>query len=146
MNVNKTSTCLALAVLLSACGGTSGSGGSSDGLGDGSTEVRSTADLQTTAEFELKSTEALELEVSVAALADERAYLYVCQKKDTSTLNYDRCLVKTPMSGGQYSGTFTLGNDIETLGLEVWTYDPADDPDQHSWSRSVHGMNWTVSL
>lgn len=140
-------------VVASGCGGTSG--GSSD-EGNNLTpspaptptpepEAKSTADLQTTAEFEFSSTEVLTLDLDIARLANERGYLYVCQKKDTSTLNYDRCLVKTPISNGQYDGTFTLGNDIETLGLEVWTYNPDDEPVQYSWARSKDGMSWNVS-
>ena len=138
-------------VVASGCGGTSG--GSSDEGNNltpnptptPSPEVTSTAELQTTAEFEFSSTEALTLDLDIVRLASERGYLYVCQKKDANTLNYDRCLVKTPISNGQYDGTFTLGNDIETLGLEVWTYDPADEPDSYSWARSKDGMTWTVT-
>lgn len=145
MNTYQISACVALAMLLSACGGTSGGSSSSDDSSGGGSEVRSTADLKTEPEFELKSTATLQLDINIAKLADERAYLYVCQKKDTNTLNYDRCLVKTPISGGQYSGTFTLGNDVETLGAEVWTYDPSDDPDPYSWARSKDGMSWNIS-
>jgi hypothetical protein len=117
-----------------ACGGTSNDD-----------DAKSSADLKVDPNFELKSTGLLKLDVDLASLANERAYLYVCQRKDTTTLNYDRCLVKTPISEGQYSGTFTLGNDTETLGLEVWTYNPDDEPVQYSWARSKDGMSWNVS-
>ncbi len=134
-------------ILLAACGGTSSSSSDSSDSDQngGNTTIQSTADLKTEPEFELKSTATLQLDINITQLADERAYLYVCQRKDTTTLNYDRCLVKTPISEGQYSGTFTLGNDIETLGLEVWTYNPDDEPVQYSWARSKDGMSWNVS-
>ena len=129
-------TCLLVSttILMVACGGTSNDD-----------DAKSSADLKVDPNFELKSTGLLKLDVDLASLANERAYLYVCQRKDTTTLNYDRCLVKTPISQGQYDGTFTLGNDIETLGLEVWTYNPDDEPVQYSWARSKDGMNWNVS-
>lgn len=139
------SGCFLLAVLLGACGGTSGSSSSSDNTGGSDTDVRSTADIKTEAEFELKSTASLQVTVNLSELVGQRAYLYICQKQDVSTLNYDRCLVKTPMSDGQYSGTFTLGNEIETLGMEVWSYDPAEEPRPYSWARSQSGMTWDVS-
>jgi|GEM_PF-4042339 len=129
-------TCLLVSttILMVACGGTSNDD-----------DAKSSADLKVDPNFELKSTGLLKLDVDLASLANERAYLYVCQRKDTTTLNYDRCLVKTPISEGQYSGTFTLGNDTETLGLEVWTYNPDDEPVQYSWARSKDGMSWNVS-
>ncbi|MFL0807917.1 MAG: hypothetical protein K6L60_11585 [Oceanobacter sp.] len=129
-------TCLLVSttILMVACGGTSNDD-----------DAKSSADLKVDPNFELKSTGLLKLDVDLASLANERAYLYVCQRKDTTTLNYDRCLVKTPISQGQYDGTFTLGNDTETLGLEVWTYNPDDEPVQYSWARSKDGMSWNVS-
>jgi len=129
-------TCLLVSttILMVACGGTSNDD-----------DAKSSADLKVDPNFELKSTGLLKLDVDLASLANERAYLYVCQRKDTTTLNYDRCLVKTPISEGQYSGTFTLGNDTETLGLEVWTYNPDDEPVQYSWARSKDGMSWNVN-
>ena len=129
-------TCLLVSttILMVACGGTSNDD-----------DAKSSANLKVDPNFELKSTGLLKLDVDLASLASKRAYLYVCQRKDTTTLNYDRCLVKTPISNGQYDGTFTLGNDIETLGLEVWTYNPDDEPVQYSWARSKDGMSWNVS-
>jgi len=139
---------LASAVFLAACGGTSGSSSSSSddsSSGGSATDIQSTADLITEPGFELNSTAALQIDITVSALANERAYLYLCEKEDTDTLNYEQCLVKTPMSGGEYSATFTLGNDVETLGLEIWTYDPTDEPDQYSWTRSEDGLDWSIS-
>ena len=159
MNVYRMFVYLFFAAILSACGGTSETSpaddnpaGSDSSISDNTPEpepepvIKSTADLKTTAEFELKSTETLELVLSIAGLPEQRAYLYVCHLETNETLDRGRCLVKTPILDGAYSGTFNVGNDVEGLGLEVWSYVPNAEPVQHFWSRSEDTMNWTVSL
>ncbi len=137
-------SCIFLATFLTACGGTSSSSGTSSSPGT-TTDATSTAQLVTEREYTLSANAVLDVSVAMSTLASERSYLYICHKTDDGSLDRERCLIKTPMANGQYNGTFTLGNDVEALGMEVWQYDPDAVPSTYSWARTDNGMSWNVS-
>lgn len=164
---------LIVTTYLTACGGGGGgsSSGGSAGASDSSTaepeetiepvditeenvdsqgesEVRpdpvSTKDLVVTEEFELRSTGPLLVEVSIPELQYTRSYVNICRKNESGTgLDYNSCLLNTPLKNGELSVELLLGNETNSLDMEVWQYDPAIQPLAFEWTREG-GMVWRV--
>jgi len=156
MKINNIVLSCMLPLSLIACGGGGGSDSSAPAAPDTSqtepeeTPVEpvvevNTVDVVASEDFLVKSTAELTLSIEIADLRFERAYLNLCHQTDSAEIDYNNCIVKTPLKNGMFEKTITIGHDVDQLELQVWRYDPTAEPYTYVWVRDGEAsMNWSV--
>ena len=149
---------LAMFVMLSACGSGSGSGGGGGGGGGGVSksvdnkpvQTNDLAYLNAAQDNELVSVTELDIEVLVNA---GRSFLSICdglaEEFNVNTLDYDRCILRTPLDDSFKTFTLKLPNHVDKLVAIVWFYEAGKPPLVKHWQRTtpeiVMDATWRVS-
>ena len=102
-----------------------------------------TSELTTTEEFLIKSTAELTIDVSISELAYQRAYINVCHSTVDNQIDYSNCVIQKPLNDGSINNQVTIGNEVDSLHMEVWTYDVDSIPRSFTWKRD-YGFDWVV--
>ncbi len=149
-----------LIILCHGCGGSSepNSGSSTSDVNtniqnqdaDVAEEENSSEAVYTTSEdvvahvdFLFNSVATLHINVAIKSLMYRRAYINICHTDAYEELQYDDCLLNSPLRRGQIISDLTIANGVETLGMEIWVYSEGDEPLRFTWSRN-DGLAWIV--
>ena len=143
-------TFLLIAVLISVvgCGGGSGSGsGSGSGGNDASSNnssgtiqgpPQSLDELRISRENELSTVAELNVEVQINA---SKSFLSICdipgEELDVGRVNYEKCILRTPIDNNLNAFKITLPNHIDSLVAIVWFYETGRQPLVQRWQRIV---------
>ncbi len=128
-------------------GGTGGSNtGNADGTGNSVNQVQEMKDLSIARANELRAVTELNIEVRVTAA---RSYLSICPDPGAeitvSSLDYDSCLVRSPLDGSSRSFTLDLPNHVDQLVAILWFYDAGKQPLIQRWQRNSGGSFATTA-
>tara|TARA_B100000767_G_scaffold244626_1_gene243027 strand:+ start:205 stop:507 length:303 start_codon:yes stop_codon:yes gene_type:complete len=99
--------------------------------------------LTTTEDFLIQSTTELNINVSISELAYQRAYINVCYSTLDNKIDYSNCIIQKPLIEGILSNQVIIGNQVDTLHMEVLIYDVNSVPRTFTWERS-DGLDWSV--
>ncbi len=80
------------------------------------------------------------LDIDLAADVPDKTYLTVCRSysaaADSGFLSdYEHCLLRTAVRGGQYRGRVEVPNDVTELAVTVWSFDPVQAVRAVTWER-----------
>ena len=98
-------------------------------------------DLTVSADNELRSITQLRIDVSELINANKRAYLSICSdpgeinNSAAISMQYNNCLLRSPLDPGRTDFTLTLPNHIGNLIAIVWYFDTAQ-PRIFRWQRA----------
>ncbi len=162
MFISKKTAIVMLVLLLAACGGGGSGGGSDTSSSDSSSQQNTTSNqveestpetstpeattmLVTSEDFTLETTAKLSVDVTIKALDGERAYVNICHTNGDGNIDYSNCLVKTPLTNGEYTSDVTIGNEVQVLAMQVWRYSETDEPINFLWQRS-NGLLWSINI
>jgi len=140
------STFLLIAVLTSVagCGGGSGSesesGGNDASSNDSSVTIQdpqqSLDELRISKKNELSTVAELNVEVQINA---SKSFLSICDipggELDADTVNYEKCILRTPIDNNLNAFKIILPNHIDSLVAIVWFYETGRQPLVQRWQR-----------
>ena len=142
-----------LAVLMSACGGGGGDNADTTAGSNGTSSSPpvttpppvppapvGAAAIEVPDGFDFASSTTLPVTVSLSGVAPAKAYLTVCRNTPAGA-DYDRCLLRTPLSGGRYDGEIQVPNHVDSLTAIVWSFTPASVVRSIEWQRSGEGLD-----
>ncbi len=101
-------------------------------------------DLVTSETFLLDSKRNVALSIDISELYNSRAYLNICHTKKDGNLDYQNCLIRGPLKDGKHKGEIELGNEVEHLAMEIWTYETSEEPITSNW-HNTNDNKWTVT-
>ena len=139
-------TFLLIAILTAVvgCGGGSGSGsGGNDASSNNSSGTiqgppQSLDELRISKKNELSTVAELNVEVQINA---SKSFLSICDipggDLDVDTVNYERCILRTPIDNSLNAFKITLPNHIDSLVAIVWFYETGRQPLVQRWQRIV---------
>lgn len=158
MFINKILLIATSAFLIVACGGGGGSteapaseietnSGSSESTEETTTEnnPETTTMLVTGEEFLLETNADISINIVIRELFGQRAYVNICHTDTEGNIDYTDCIVKTPLTNGEYMSVITIGNEVEELAMQVWRYSLTEEPINSLWRRS-NGLLWDINL
>ncbi len=93
--------------------------------------------------FGFDSVSVVRINITIDALKYRRAYINICHKNNDDELQYDNCLLNTPLKNGELHSDLTVANGVGSLGMEIWVYSVDEIPLKFIWSRD-DGMTWLV--
>jgi hypothetical protein len=132
---------------LAGCGGADG-GGSGDSSTGASTVTADSGvdaaqgmqDLVIARSNELAAVTELNTEVQMIA---DRSYLSVCPDSGgeiaVTSLDYDSCLLRSPLDAGTRTFTLSLPNHVDRLVAIIWFYEAGKQPLIQRWQRNGGG-------
>ena len=132
---------------LAGCGGGEGGGSGDSSTGANTATANSGVDAaQDMQDLVIARTNELaavnELNTEVRTIAD-RSYLSVCPDQgaeiDVSSLDYDSCLLRSPLDAGTRTFTLSLPNHVDRLVAIVWFYEAGKQPLIQRWQRNSGG-------
>ncbi len=92
-----------------------------------------------------------ELTIDATPLTPEgkRAYLSICDvditTKNVLSMNYDNCLLRSPVNENTDTFSLSLPNHIDKLVAIAWFYDLTKEPLIVQWDKSLaKGMVWAL--
>ena len=103
----------------------------------------STSELTTTEDFLIESTAELNIDVSISELEYQRAYINVCHSTEDNKIDYSNCVIQKPLKDGSIYNQVTIGNEVDNLHMEVWSYEVNSIPRSFTWKRD-YGLDWVV--
>jgi len=81
--------------------------------------------------FTLKSTKKIDVEVVLSSYPNSIAYLSICHEKQNNDLieiDYENCILRSPVKGGYFTGSFKLPAHQVNLQAAIWHYDLSISP------------------
>ena len=142
---------VAVAVLLGlplvGCGGGSSSGSEQ---AESLPQERTLTNLAIARENNLGSTRKLSVTVDMSS---DRSYLSICpsegQAEEATTMSYDSCILRSPLSDGRETMALDLPNHIDSLVAVVWFYESNREPLTMHWDRpfadNQADLRWFIS-
>lgn len=107
-----------------------------------------TAFLTASEEFEFSSNFAMGLDVDINT--QERAFFQVCTSFEGDQLgsieiDYDSCVIRTPLKEGKYQGDIPVTNDKNQLVAEIWFYSETAQPQQYLYEITDRtNASWVI--
>jgi len=136
-----------LSLLMIACGGGGSGDAGSDGIVSSPPDTAAppatpaptgAAAIDVPVGFDFASTTTLPVTVLLNDSAPAKAYLTVCRSTPAG-VDYDRCLLRAPVSAGRYDGELLLPNHVDSLTATVWSFSPASVVRSVAWERPSEG-------
>ena len=109
----------------------------------GTDPVESSLEITAQEDFLLESKSRINLVIDIPALSKRRAYLSLCHLDNEGVIDYQNCMLRTPLRNGILERDIVIANDIETLKIAIWLYSLDDDPLEFQWQRA-HGQLWHI--
>ncbi len=129
---------LAVFIFVSGCGGGGGSNDSSPNNSSGTIQdpPQSLDELRIPRENELSAVSELNVEVQINA---SKSFLSICdipgEELDVDTVNYESCVLRTPIDNNLNAFKIILPNHIDSLVAIVWFYETGRQPLVQRWQR-----------
>ena len=129
---------LAVFISVSGCGG---GGGSNDASSNNSSGIiqdppQNLDELRIPRENELSTVSELKVEVQINA---SKSFLSICdfpgEEFDVDTVNYESCVLRTPIDNNLNAFKIILPNHIDNLVAIVWFYETGRQPLVQRWQR-----------
>lgn len=137
------------AIVTVGCSSETGSGGNtSQAASSSSTQEESPADISTvdliaSETFDFNSQQQVSVQVNLAELASERAYLNICYAQQDGTIDRDNCLVQAPLEQGSFSTQLALGGHQSQMVMEIWSFSDLSTPLSYYWTIA-DGQSWLI--
>jgi len=129
-------------LFVAGCGG-GGEGGGNDASSNNSSGTiqgppQSLDELRIPRDNELSTVAELNVEVQINA---NKSFLSICdipgEELDADTVNYEKCILRTPIDNNLNTFKITLPNHIDSLVAIVWFYEAGRQPLVQRWQRTV---------
>ena len=85
----------------------------------------------------------MNIDVSISELEYQRAYINVCHSTVDNQIDYSNCVIQKPLKDGSINNQVTIGNEVDNLHMEVWSYEVDSIPRSFTWERG-YGLDWVV--
>ena len=131
---------LAVFIFVSGCGGGGGSEGNDASSNNSSGTIQdppqSLDELRIPRENVLSTVAELNVEVQINA---SKSFLSICdipgEELDVDTVNYESCVLRTPIDNNLNAFKIILPNHIDSLVAIVWFYETGRQPLVQRWQR-----------
>jgi len=129
---------LLVAVFLSvaSCGGGGNDASSNNSSGTIQGPPQSLDELRIPRDNELSTVAELNVEVQINA---NKSFLSICdipgEELDADTVNYEKCILRTPIDNNLNAFKIILPNHIDSLVAIVWFYETGRQPLVQRWQR-----------
>ncbi len=106
------------------------------------TPVQESWDIVAEEGFLFQASNTLSLNIDLPEFQNRRAYINLCQINEHNSINYQNCILKSPLRNGYFNKEVDIGNQIEHLALAIWPY-TGEDPLVFQWERTA-GLDWVI--
>lgn len=115
-----------------------------------SEQVLTITDLVIDPAHNLASVYKLHLAVDISSNSKGRAYISICENNDPqvdiTAINYQDCLLGSPLAQGKLAVELTLANHVQELIAVIWFTDITQSPVINQWRYAkISPANWQIN-